>query len=127
MVAQAGWRDVATHGESGTPAPAQSGPRDGSPVGAGMSGEGGLDAAVRRLALALDALDAAVERRREADRNEDTLAAQVQLLGTDRARLADRLDAEAALVRELRDTSREIAGRLDRAIVEIEAVLGGDE
>ncbi len=95
-------------------------------MGARMSGEGGLDAAVRRLALALDALDAAVERRREADRNEDTLAAQVHMLGTDRARLADRLDAEAALARELRDTSRDIAGRLDKAIAEIQAVLGED-
>jgi len=127
MVTQAGWRDVATQGEIRTPAPAQSGPRDGSPVGARMSGEGGLDAAVRRLALALDALDAAVERRREADRNEDTLAAQVQMLGTDRARLADRLDAEAALARELRETSRDIAGRLDKAIAEIQAVLGEDD
>ena len=127
MVTQAGWRDVATQGEIRTPAPAQGGPRDGLPVGARMSGEGGLDAAVRRLASALDALDAAVERRREADRNEDTLAAQVQLLGTDRARLADRLDAEAALVRELRDTSRDVAERLDRAIVEVQAVLGEGE
>lgn len=92
-----------------------------------MSGEGGLDTAVRRLAMALDALDAAVERRREADRNEDTLAAQVQMLGADRARLADRLDAEAALARELKDTTREIGERLDKAIVEIQAVLGEAE
>lgn len=92
-----------------------------------MTGEGGLDAAVRRLALALDALDAAVERRREADRNEDTLAAQVQMLGADRARLVDKLDSEAALARELRQTSRDVAERLDRAIAEVQAVLGESE
>lgn len=92
-----------------------------------MTGEGGLDAAVKRLALALDALDAAVERRREADRNEDTLAAQVHMLGADRARLADKLDNEAALARELRETSREVAERLDKAIAEIQTLLGGDE
>lgn len=92
-----------------------------------MTGEGGLDAAVRRLALALDALDAAVERRRDADRNEDTLAAQVQLLGADRARLADRLDTEVAVARELRETSRDIAERLDTAIAEVQAVLGEAE
>ncbi|HWK94011.1 MAG TPA: DUF4164 family protein [Pseudolabrys sp.] len=92
-----------------------------------MTGEGGLDNAVKRLALALDALDAAVERRREADRNEDTLAAQVQMLGADRARLADKLDSETALARELRDTGREIAERLDRAIAEVQAVLGEGE
>lgn len=92
-----------------------------------MTGEGGLDGAVKRLARALDALDAAVERRREADRNEDTLAAQVHMLGVDRARLADRLDNEAALARELKETSRDIAERLDKAIAEIQAVLGADE
>lgn len=123
MAAQAGWRDVASYGETGVQAPAPHGPR----TGYAMTGEGGLDTAVKRLALALDALDAAVERRREADRNEDTLAAQVQLLGADRARLADKLDAEAALARELRDTSREIAERLDRAIAEVQAVLGEGE
>jgi len=92
-----------------------------------MTGEGGLDTAVKRLALALDALDAAVERRREADRNEDTLAAQVQLLGADRARLADKLDTETALAHELRETSRDVAARLDRAIAEVQALLGEGE
>ncbi len=92
-----------------------------------MTGESGLDAAVKRLALALDGLDAAVERRREADRNEDTLAAQVHLLGTDRARLADKLDAEAALARELKEVNRDIAERLDVAIGELQAILGADD
>ena len=39
-----------------------------------MTEPGAVDAAVKRLALALDALDAAVERRRETDRSEDGLA-----------------------------------------------------
>lgn len=91
-----------------------------------MTGEGGLDTAVKRLARALDALDAAVERRREADRNEGTLAAQVQMLGADRARLADRLDGEAALARQLRDANRDIAERLDKAIGEIQSLLGDE-
>src|SRR5665213_4047288 len=59
-----------------------------------MSGESAIDTVVKRLALALDALDAAVERRREGDRNENSLAAQVQTLGLDRARLAAALDGE---------------------------------
>lgn len=37
-----------------------------------MSEQSAIDTAVKRLAMALDALDAAVERRREGDRNEDT-------------------------------------------------------
>ncbi len=62
----------------------------------------------QRLALALDALDAAVERRREADRNEDAWAAQVQALGLDRARLASALDGETARSRRLEATNREV-------------------
>jgi hypothetical protein len=90
-----------------------------------MSEQSAIDAAVKRLALALDALDAAVERRREGDRNEDTLAAQVQTLGLDRARLASTLDNEAARARKLETTNREIAERLDTAIASIQSVLGG--
>ena len=76
--------------------------------------------------MALDALDAAVDRRREADRNEDTLAAQVQMLGLDRARLASALDGETARSRQLEATNREVAGRLDTAIATIQSVLAED-
>jgi hypothetical protein len=88
-----------------------------------MSDESGIDAAVKRLALALDALDAAVERRKHADRNEDGLAAQVQALGVDRTRLAAALDVEAARSRRLETTNREIAERLDSAIASIQSVV----
>jgi uncharacterized membrane protein YccC len=77
--------------------------------------------------MALDALDAAVERRREADRNEDTLAAQIQTLGLDRARLASALDVEAARSRKLEATNREVAERLDTAIATIQSVLEESE
>jgi predicted N-formylglutamate amidohydrolase len=82
-----------------------------------------IDGAVKRLALALDALDAAVERRREADRGEDTLAAQLQTLGLDRAKLAAALDSETAQTRRLETVNREIAERLDAAMVSIQSVL----
>ncbi len=82
-----------------------------------------VDAAVKRLALALDALDAAVERRRQADRNEEALVGQVQALGLDRARLADTLDNETARSRKLEATNREVAQRLDAAIASIQSVL----
>ncbi|MGA8818230.1 MAG: DUF4164 family protein, partial [Xanthobacteraceae bacterium] len=52
-----------------------------------MSEVDSIEAASRRLALALDALDAAAERRREAARNADVMAEQVHALGDDRARL----------------------------------------
>jgi uncharacterized membrane protein YccC len=92
-----------------------------------MTEQSAIDAAVKRLAMALDALDAAVERRREADRNEESLVAQVQTLGLDRSRLADTLDGETARARKLEATNREIANRLDSAIASIQSVLDGNE
>ncbi|MGI8526495.1 MAG: DUF4164 family protein [Pseudolabrys sp.] len=88
-----------------------------------MTEPSAVDAAVKRLALALDALDAAVERRREADRSEENLARQLHALGVDRTRLAASLDGEAARSRQLEDANREIARRLDSAIASIQSVL----
>jgi hypothetical protein len=92
-----------------------------------MSEQSGIDAAVRRLALALDALDAAVERRRDSDRDEDGLARQLQALGTDRSKLAAALDGETARSRRLEAVNRELAGRLDAAITSIQTVLNGQQ
>jgi hypothetical protein len=92
-----------------------------------MTEPSSVDMAVKRLAQALDALDAAVERRREADRHEDALAAQVQALGLDRTRLASTLDGETARARKLEATNREIAERLDSAIASIQSVLDTSE
>ena len=88
-----------------------------------MSETSAIDAATKRLALALDALEAALERRREADRGEAGLAAQVQALGSDRSRLAADLDAQVARTRRLEATNREIAQRLDVAIDSIRSVV----
>ena len=92
-----------------------------------MTEPSAVDSAVKRLALALDALDAAVERRRESDRSEEGLASQLHALGVDRTRLASALDGEAARSRRLEDTNREIARRLDAAIATIQSVLDGNE
>jgi hypothetical protein len=82
-----------------------------------------LDAATRRLMTALDALESAAERRREADRDENELASRIQALGADRSRLADELDGSLVKSRRLERTNREIADRLDAAIGTIRAVL----
>jgi len=92
-----------------------------------MNEQSTIDAAVKRLALALDALDAAVERRRDSDRDEDSLAQQLHDLGTDRSRLAAALDGETSRARKLEATNREIAERLDTAIASIQAVLTSHE
>ena len=83
-----------------------------------------IDSATRRLMSALDALESAVERRREADHDEDELATRIQALGADRSRLADELDTSLVKSRKLERTNREIAERLDSAIGTIRAVLG---
>jgi len=92
-----------------------------------MSDQSAIDQAVKRLALALDGLDAAVERRRETDRREEDLAHQVQSLAVDRTKLAAALDGESARSRKLETANREIAGRLDAAIASIQAVLDAGE
>ena len=86
-----------------------------------------VETATRRLTSALDALERAVERRREADRDEDELATRIQALGADRSRLADELDGSLVKTRKLERANREIAERLDAAIGSIRAVLGGGE
>ena len=96
---------------------------DGTRGGEAMTDASAIEAATRRLAAALDALEAALERRRDNDRGEDALAAQVHALGSDRSKLASDLDAAAARSRRLEATNREIAQRLDGAIDSIRAVI----
>ena len=86
-----------------------------------------IDAATRRLMIALEALESAVERRREADRDENELAARIQALGADRSRLADELDGSLVKSRRLERANREIAERLDAAIGTIRSVLDPGE
>jgi|SRR5580698_10249925 hypothetical protein len=92
-----------------------------------MSDTDPIEMAARRLALALDALEAAAERRREADRGEASLASQVHALGGDRARLASELDEATARARSLETANREVVARIDQAIETIRGVLAADE
>jgi ABC-type transporter Mla subunit MlaD len=86
-----------------------------------------IDAATRRLMAALDSLESAVERRRDADRDENELASRIQALGADRSRLADELDGSLVKSRRLERANREIAERLDAAIGTIRSVLDAGE
>jgi chromosome segregation ATPase len=88
-----------------------------------MTDASAIEAATKRLSAALDGLEAAVERRREADRSEGALAAQVQALGTDRSKLASELDSVTARSRKLETANRDIAQPLDVAIDSIRAVI----
>jgi ABC-type transporter Mla subunit MlaD len=89
-----------------------------------MSETDSIEAASRRLAQALDTLDAAADDRCEAARGEEALAAQVHALGDDRARLAGELDHAVARARALESANREVAQRLAAAIASVRGVLG---
>ena len=82
-----------------------------------------IEIARRRLALALDALDAACERRGDADRRQEALMKQIEALGEDRARLASELDHAAARSRGLEIANRDVAERLAAAIDTINGIL----
>jgi chromosome segregation ATPase len=92
-----------------------------------MNDTDSIDIASRRLALALDALEAAAERRGELDRDHEALFTQIHTLGADRARLASELDHATARSRGLETATREIAQRIDQAIETISGVLAPDE
>ncbi len=88
-----------------------------------MNDTDSIEAATRRLSQALEALEAATELRREADRADGKLAEQIQVLGSDRARLASQLDEATARARALEAANREVAQRIDQAIETIRGVL----
>ena len=88
-----------------------------------MADSAAIEAATKRLSLALDALEAAVERRHDADRGEESMGAQLHTLGADRSRLAAELDEVSARSREVEASNRELARRIDVAIDGIKAVL----
>jgi hypothetical protein len=92
-----------------------------------MSDGGDVEQATRRLIAALDSLEAAVNRRLEADRGEALLASQVHALGLDRARLASELDEAMAQSRALDQVNRDVARRVDVAMDNIRSVLDGQD
>jgi ABC-type transporter Mla subunit MlaD len=88
-----------------------------------MSEPDPIEGATLRLVQALEALEAAAERRVEVDRGQGQLVDQLHALGNDRARLASELDDAAARARALEDTNRDVVERIDRAIESIRGVL----
>jgi len=86
-----------------------------------------IETATLRLSAALDALESAIEHRREADREVDGHAARVHAFGVDRSRLADELDRAQARAQALEHSNREIAARLDAAIGSIRNVLDSEQ
>jgi hypothetical protein len=92
-----------------------------------MSEQTAIEQATRRLTAALDALDAAVDRRIERDRETAALGEQVHLLAADRSRLAADLDAQLSRGRSLETANRDIARRIDAAMENIRLVLESND
>ena len=86
-----------------------------------------IETATRRLYAAIDALEAAVERRLEVERQEAALAAQLHALGADRSRLADALDNAESRADRLSSANEEVSRRLGSAMETIRAVLATHE
>ncbi|MGZ5895052.1 MAG: DUF4164 family protein [Xanthobacteraceae bacterium] len=92
-----------------------------------MSEQKDVQAVIQRLRVALDALESAVKRRREADAGENALADQMHALAVDRSKLAADLDLAAARSKQLETTNREIAARIDGAMTAIRSVISVNE
>jgi chromosome segregation ATPase len=73
-----------------------------------------LHNAVRSLAAALDLLDAAVERREQAEAARRDLADELAVMAEDRARLAEELDAGLDRAERLAAAASAVTERLDR-------------
>jgi predicted nucleic acid-binding Zn-ribbon protein len=82
-----------------------------------------LDAAMRRLEGALGLLEAAVTRRLEAERRRGDLETELQIMQDDRARLAVDLDGAMARLRRVEAATKDVSGRVDRAVGAIRDVL----
>ena len=92
-----------------------------------MSDQSTIEAATKRLTQALDALEAAAERRLEADRAGGQLASRLHAADTDRSKLAAALDDQSARARLLEATNRDVARRLDAAIDSIRSVIAAQD
>jgi Domain of unknown function (DUF4164) len=83
--------------------------------------------AVKRLEAALQTLEHVVEERLSLSTGPDSLAEEVQMLSSDRARLAETLDQAQARAAKLETINRDVSHRLDSAIETIRSVLAADE
>jgi hypothetical protein len=86
-----------------------------------------MEQAVKRLEVALKGLEHAVEERLSLAVGADGLAEEVQMLTSDRARLAENLDQAQARAGKLETVNRDVSRRLDTAIESIRTVLAEEE
>ncbi|KMO31444.1 DUF4164 domain-containing protein [Methylobacterium aquaticum] len=83
-----------------------------------------VEEALRRLEASVSLLESAVTRRLDAERSHSDLETELEIMRTDRARLAAELDGAAARIAEMESVTEEVDHRLGRAIGAVEGVLG---
>lgn len=86
-----------------------------------------IEAALNRLAAALDLLDAATERRARADALRANLEEELAVMQDDRSKLAVELDAAVARSRTLELANEEVARKLKNASASIRSLLTGSD
>jgi len=79
--------------------------------------------AVRRLEAALQTLEVAIGQRLASSAGADGLADAVQMLTSDRARLAETLDGSQARALKLENVNRDVSRRVAAAVDTIRSVL----
>lgn len=88
-----------------------------------MTGDVTLKEVINRLGKAIATLEDAVAARFERDQDYAEAEAEVQRMNTDRARLAQELDASEARAERLEGANKEVSRRLVTAMETIRAVL----
>jgi hypothetical protein len=88
-----------------------------------MTSPNPLDAALKRLANALESLEAADERRAAAERVRADLEEELAVMQDDRARLAAELDGALAANRTLALANADVAARLERAEIMLSELI----
>jgi len=83
----------------------------------------GVNQAAEKLSLAIDRLEAAVGRQPVNRADKDSLESEIQVLGADRARLADLLDKSEAKATRLDAVNRDVSHKLVEAMETIRSVL----
>ena len=85
-----------------------------------------VDQAARRLEAALQSLEIAVQQRLASGVGAEDLAAEVEMLSADRARLAETLDQSQARAVKLESVNRDVSRRLANAIESIRSLIEAD-
>ncbi len=82
-----------------------------------------LDAALNRLAIAIDALEARLPGALGATRAPPELTEQLALMTAERTEMQDEMDRLRGEVRALDDLHEDMSARLDAALREVQSVL----